>query len=759
MKVTMCLRTLPWLAVATTLTFVTAALAAEPRPFSHPDRIHYDSQCLTIDGKDVMIYSGAFHYFRCPKELWRDRFQKIKDAGFNCVETYAAWNWHEPDMPSGTGDFSKITRLQDLDDWLTMAEQFGLYVIVRPGPYICAEWDAGGFPQWLTTLKPQSPLRGDVWLRTDDPVFLAWSKHWYDAVCPVIAKHQITRKAPGQTGVILFQIENEYNFWGAPGDAKRNNLIALVNDAQADGIDVPLITCETSEVAHAQGGPLRAVFDCTNFYPHWNVKKELTGQIPGLRAAQPDAPLATTELQGGWFSNVGGQLSDQQDGMTPAQIQNLTLYAWQMGDTITNYYMLFGGTNFDAWGARDMTTSYDYNAPIRENGGVGERYQRVWALGHMLAEHGAKLVRAQAVDITSTTTDKDVEFAERRAPDGSRYVFVRTENRDSPQAGHAQVKEKDGSAPELDFDYKLEPFGSMVLYLPPGVNDATKGEWLPKPAPAIDRPTDLPASVAISQMKRLADPVPDKWTPLAPGQLIESEGVLDSHFIYYKITAEPGATVTVELNHGDGLVVSANGRLLPVSDGKDDHHAAFTLPSDAESVVALYENRGHPNFGGGVGMLNGIHYVKGALDDKPLEFSTDAASEKARGAAFSTPARALNEPGWKSVVVGQNTDPAANALLTWYRTTFEMPAPKPGTWVPWHLHLDARGNGFIYVNGHGLGRYWQAGPQHDFYVPEAWLNFGPGQPNVVALDLRPGDAHASIQSISMAPDTAFAEKR
>src|SRR5262245_9400445 len=76
-----------------------------PREFAHPDRIKYDSQCLTIDGKDVLIFSGSFHYFRCPKPLWRDRFAKIKEAGFNCVETYVAWNWHEREMPASVDDF------------------------------------------------------------------------------------------------------------------------------------------------------------------------------------------------------------------------------------------------------------------------------------------------------------------------------------------------------------------------------------------------------------------------------------------------------------------------------------------------------------------------------------------------------------------------------------------------------------------------------------------------------------------------------
>ncbi len=107
--------------------------AAQPK-FSHPNRIRYDGQCFTIEGKDTFIFSGAFHYFRCPKELWRARFKSIKEAGFNAVETYVAWNWSEQTKPKNLGDVSNV-KLDDLDEWMRMAEdEFGLYTVVRPGP-------------------------------------------------------------------------------------------------------------------------------------------------------------------------------------------------------------------------------------------------------------------------------------------------------------------------------------------------------------------------------------------------------------------------------------------------------------------------------------------------------------------------------------------------------------------------------------------------------------------------------------------------
>jgi len=103
--------------------------------------------------------------------------------------------------------------------------------------------------------------------------------------------------------------------------------------------------------------------------------------------------------------------------------------------------------------------------------------------------------------------------------------------------------------------------------------------------------------------------------------------------------------------------------------------------------------------------------------------------------------------------------PQTGALLTRYRLNFELQPPRPGVWVPWRLRLNATGNGFLYLNGHPLGRYWQAGPQHDFFLPECWLNFGQGRTNLLALSLRPVDKGAAIQSAVVEPYSQFAVKR
>lgn len=882
---------------AATLLFVLNAGSAEQsaRFFAHPDRIRYDSQCLTIDGKDMVIYSGSFHYFRCPKELWRDRFKTIKAAGFNTVETYAAWNWHEKEMPSGLADFSKVD-LSDLDDWLKMAEDFGFYIIVRPGPYICAEWDTGGFPQWLLTKKPAS-FDGE-WLRSDDATYLAWCKHWYDAVCPLIAKHQITRKGKGKPGVILVQLENEYDFAKTISDqAKINCIKALAHDASEAGIDVPFITCWTKQVRGSSDPVLRQIFDSCNFYPRWNVDGELGKNIPKLRAEQPDAPLMTTELQGGWFSKVGGLLSEDQDGVNAIQINNLTLLALQDGETLMNYYMLFGGSNPGDWSARNMTTTYDYNAPIREPGGVGDRYRRVWAIGHILVEHGARLARAQTVDCTVNLAEtvggkKDVTVVMRRAPDGSRYLFVRTSQRTQPRSGTAHVTPKTGGQ-EIDFNYELQPFGSKILYLPPGVNDPDHGQWLPRTPPDFVRPTNLPPKVEITSARWQSDPGPSHWTNLGSAQNLAQLGVYDSGFIFYKSTMNDSLKTNLQVLHpaDDAVLATVNGKPAPRLPGTTGS-SKFLLPPGFNKVVLLYENLGHANIGAEMENPCGISeaqlieppkvskllkawrmqevsstdpgpevardyidddwkklsadklqtnslapghtavyrttvglteddfgtgnkldltfdriddlgwiYVNGKLIGKTTDSSREHTFETAgqlqpgvnviavivhntdgpggistvilgpesetrnvRLEAFGKPAgveeewwnRSFRDRDWPTASLGAGSAAPPGTMLAWYRMNFRLPSKKSHVWVPWKLHLTASGNGFLYLNDHPLGRYWQAGPQHDFYLPEPWLESGE---NLVTLSLRPVDQGVAVQSASVEPYADLAEKR
>ena len=249
--------------------------------------------------------SAAFHYFRVPQELWRDRFRKIKEAGFNTVETYVPWNWHERTMPRNVKDYSQCD-FDDLKAWLKMAhEEFGLYTIVRPGPFICAEWAGGGYPRWIAKFCP-AKYDTSFWLRSNHPEHMKWTKHWYDAVCPVFAEEQLTRKKSGEKGIIMVQLENEYIYFGMESEKKEEVLRDMAAYCTNNGIEVPLFTCVTPEVRGSKDAVISQLFDMDNQYVWWNIQ-EAKSRIEDLKRQQPNAPAFVCELQGGWFSTVGGR--------------------------------------------------------------------------------------------------------------------------------------------------------------------------------------------------------------------------------------------------------------------------------------------------------------------------------------------------------------------------------------------------------------------------------------------------------------------
>ncbi len=381
-----------------------------PMQFENPQIIRYDSKCFTIDEKDTLVVSGAFHYPRCPKALWRDRLQKFKVAGFNTIETYVFWNYHEP--VEGKVD------LAEFEDFVKLVQEMGFMMIVRPGPYICAEWERGGFPSWVAAKR--FPLR------TNDPQSLQTSQHWYSAVLPIIMQHQVTLGGP----IIMVQVENEYDFSPPiPDTAKLQYIRALAKMVWNAGISVPVITCWTKQARENADPDMARIMDTCNFYPRWKVVQELTPALEKLRREEPASPLAITELQGGWFSEIGGLLSVDQDGVDAVQVNLLTKTAQELGVTSFSYYMGFGGTNFD-WAAKKLTTTYDYAAPIREPGGLGNKYYAVRGIGQSLRAFGSVLTRAVALP-GAQCTNPNVSVSE-RTNGPSAVLFVR-ENANAPQ--------------------------------------------------------------------------------------------------------------------------------------------------------------------------------------------------------------------------------------------------------------------------------------------------------------------------------------
>lgn len=308
-----------------------------------------------MDEKPFHIYSGAMHYFRIPCEYWEDRLKKLKAAGFNTVETYVAWNIHQP-KEENKFDFDGQN---DLIKFIKLAQETGLYVIVRPGPYICAEWEFGGFPAWLLKYD-------DIKLRCYNERYLNFVKNYFDVLLPMLAKEQITNGGP----IIAMQIENEYGSYGR--DKKYLNY--LRNLMKNNGINVLLFTSDGESNYHLSGGSLDDEFKVVNFgsYPKDGLKE--------LKLYQPDKPLMCGEMWCGWFDHFRDKHHHSSDIYTKKTNKRIVDEFFEENANF-NFYMFHGGTNFGFMAGANYanvyqptTTSYDYDAPLNEYGDYTKKY-------------------------------------------------------------------------------------------------------------------------------------------------------------------------------------------------------------------------------------------------------------------------------------------------------------------------------------------------------------------------------------------------
>lgn len=305
-----------------------------------------------LGGEPFRVISGAIHYFRVPREYWRDRLIKLKACGFNTVETYVAWNMHEP----REGEFNYSDML-DIEDFLATAAELGLYAIVRPGPYICSEWEFGGLPWWL--------LKNDgIRLRCMEPDYIAEVDRFFDSLIPRIAAHQITEGG----NVILVQVENEYGSYGDDSEYIRY----LADGLRRRGINVPLFTSDGTNKQMLTGGTVPEIFKTANF------GSRAEEQFAALREYQPDGPLMCTEFWNGWFDHWTEEHHHRPGDDAAASLDDILAHGGNV-----SAYMFHGGTNFGFMNGANCfdkyeptVSSYDDDAPVNECGDLTDKYFR-----------------------------------------------------------------------------------------------------------------------------------------------------------------------------------------------------------------------------------------------------------------------------------------------------------------------------------------------------------------------------------------------
>lgn len=456
----------------------TASYSPDPAaPVQTFGRVSFDARSLMIDGKRAVIWSAEFHPFRLPSpDLWRDILQKIKASGFNTVALYFDWGYHS--ARRGQYDFSGI---RDVDRVLTMAEEEGLYVISRAGPYVNAELTRGGYPGWMVNQAARA--------RTDDPEYLAAADEWLSQINPIIARHQINGDGKGHKGtVILHQIENEL---ALTTPAQRRYMDHLYAKVRADGITLPLFhndqgrngfwVPQASRVENTVTGPNDLyAFDgypggtCTVegqptrnvAAPDWGYYGK--GGARGGASASPSTPGFLAEFGGGWFdywgSNGGYECNAVQRGKRFQRVFYGTNLANGIG--IQSFYMGYGGTSWGWMPAPVVFTSYDYGSAISEARDLREKAVELKQLGGLIASVPdlAGMVPAGPLNISSPR----IRIYHNRSPETDARLLMVTHE---PSNGQGDDVFSFGlDLPDGHYDVPMRLNGFDAKWLVAGVN-------------------------------------------------------------------------------------------------------------------------------------------------------------------------------------------------------------------------------------------------------------------------------------------------
>jgi hypothetical protein len=321
-----------------------------------------------LDGKPFQIISGEMHPARIPDAYWRQRIRMAKAMGCNTVAVYVFWNYHE----TAEGRFDFTTGNHDIARFMRICQEEGLWVLLRPGPYVCAEWDFGGLPPYLLRIP-------DLKVRCLDTRYMAAAERYIRALARVVKPLQASEGGP----ILMVQIENEYGSYGND----RNYLERLRQVWQEAGIHMPFYTADGATTTMLEAGTLPGA--AVGLDPGTS-----NAQFDLARRMNPGVPVFASEIYPGWLTHWGEQWQRPDIGPVLKQLQTLL-----DNHRSFNLYLVHGGTNFGFWagansggkGYEPDVTSYDYDAPVNEQGRATAKYQALRELLGRYRTGGAAL--------------------------------------------------------------------------------------------------------------------------------------------------------------------------------------------------------------------------------------------------------------------------------------------------------------------------------------------------------------------------------
>lgn len=634
--------------------------------------VTYDDKAIVINGKRRILISGSIHYPRSTPEMWPDLIQKAKIGGLDVIQTYVFWNGHEP----SPGKYNFEGRY-DLVKFIRLVQQAGLYVHLRIGPYVCAEWNFGGFPAWLKYVPGMS-------FRTDNGPFKVAMQGFTEKIVNMMKSEKLFEPQGGP--IIMSQIENEYGpvEWeiGAPGKAYTK---WFANMAVGLNTGVPWIMCKQ------ETAPDPLIDTCNGFY------------CEGFFPNKPYKPKMWTEVWTGWYTEFGGPVPYR-----PAEDLAFSIARFiQNKGSFFNYYMYHGGTNFGRESSGlFIATSYDYDAPLDEYGLPREpKYSHLTNLHKVIKQCEPALV---SVNPTVWSLGKNAEAHEYRTNFGACAAFLANYDTES----WAKVT-------YFNMQYDLPPWSISILpdcknavyntartaangvhlkMLPAG-SGAFPWQSFNEQAPTSDD-TDTLSMWGLHEQLNVTRDWSDYLWYLTDVNIPADEGFL-------KNGKDPIISIT---SAGHTLQVFVNGQPSGIAYGRLATPKLFftgsvKLRAGINKISLLSSTMGLPNVG--------VHYetmdagILGPITLSGLNGGTwDLTKQKwSYKVGLKGESSGLhNFGGGSSVQWVEGSSVAQKQPLSWYKTTFDAPAGND----PLALDMSSMGKGQMWINGQSFGRHWPA---------------------------------------------------
>lgn len=561
-------------------------------------RLEAGKGTFLLDGDPFIVKAAELHYPRIPKPYWEHRIDMCKALGMNTICLYVFWNSHE--QQEGVFDFEGQN---DLREFIKLCGQKDMKVILRPGPYVCAEWEMGGLPWWL--LKKE-----DIRLRENDSYFLERVNEFQKAVATQTADLTVTNGGP----IIMVQVENEYGAYGTDKEYVANIRDMLRRNF---GEDVTLFQCDWSSNFTENG------IDDLLWTLNFGTGADIDGQFARLKELRPDSPLMCSEFWSGWFDKWGANHETRPAEQMIAGIDDMLSRGISF-----SLYMTHGGTNWGHWAGANSpgfapdVTSYDYDAPISENGAATQKY---YLLRELLQKYSNKRLPA-----------------------------------------------------------------------------------VPDPIPTISI-----APFSLSEVAPLRENLPEAFSDSIPRNM-EAYDMGFGTILYSTELPPLAGPARMTLDAHDFAQIFLDGKHIGTLDRRLGEKQ-LTLPATTKDthLDILVEAMGRINFGRAVKDFKGIVgpvVITCGETQIPLSSWQISKIEDRKGLYDS-----FNYQCFNDIAKQENGRYPAGT----YRGIFNVEKP-----ADTFLNFEEWGKGFVYVNGHPLGRIWEIGPQQTLYMPGCWLREG-----------------------------------